>query len=152
MRRHDKEIVSVVEIHKILDNARVCRVAMVDGDRPYVVPLCFARHENALYLHSALKGKKIEVLEQQPDVCFEVDALLETMDSDDPCNWSMRYQSVIGFGRAVFVENMDEKRNALQLIFKRYAGSDGMFPDSQVHATAVIRIDIDSMTGKASGL
>ncbi|MBI9083306.1 MAG: pyridoxamine 5'-phosphate oxidase family protein [Desulfobacterales bacterium] len=151
MRRKDKEVIDTAAIEAILAEARICRFAMVDGDRPYVVPMCFAHHENALYLHSALKGKKIEVLEKNPNVCFEVDTLLETIESDAPCDWSMRYQSVIGFGRAVFVEEEEEKRNALDIIFKRYAGRHGTFTDNKVQATAVIRINIDSMTGKMSG-
>jgi uncharacterized protein len=152
MRRKDREITDTSKIQDLLEKARVCRVAMVDDGRPYLVPMCFAHDGNALYLHSALKGKKIDALVKNPAVCFEVDTLLDVLDSDEPCGWSMRYQSVIGFGKAVFIEEAEEKRKALDVLFKRYAGRSGSFPDGKVQATAVIRIDIETITGKASGL
>jgi len=151
MRRKDKEIIDIVEIESIIDTAKVCRIAMVDDGFPYLVPMCFARQGKALFLHSALKGKKIDVLSKTPEVCFEIDQLMETIGSDEPCGWSIRYQSVIGFGRAVFIEDKQEKKKALDIIFERYAGNRGEFPETKVRGTAVIRIDIDSMTGKASG-
>ncbi len=151
MRRKDKEIQDPAIIEGILTAARVCRLAMVDGDRPYVVPMCFAYHDKALYLHSALKGKKIDILQDNANVCFEVDTLAETLSADEACDWSMRYQSVIGFGRAVFLESPEEKREALDIIFKRYAVYTSDFADNRIRATAVIRIDIQDLTGKASG-
>ncbi len=151
MRRKDKEISDIAEIHDILKNAMVCRIAMIDDGCPYLVPMCFAYHDNAIYLHSALKGKKIEALTRNPEVCFEVDALFETIESEAPCDWSMRYQSIIGFGRAAFIKMPEEKRNALDIIFHRYADNHGTFSDDKVRATAIIRIDIQRMTGKASG-
>ncbi len=84
-------------------------------------------------------------------MCFEVDTLVETLSADEACDWSMRYQSVIGFGRAVFLESPEEKREALDIIFKRYAVYTSDFADNRIRATAVIRIDIQDLTGKASG-
>ena len=150
MRRKDKEICGEAAIVAILDRARVCRLAMVDGDSPYVVPLCFAYQDGALYVHSALKGRKVDLMQKNPRVCFEVDDLLETVEAEDPCNWSLRYQSVIGFGRAVFVEDPEEKKKGLAMIFCRYAGRDGVFSEGKIQATAVIRIDIDTITAKGT--
>jgi len=152
MRRKDKEIIDIDQIQNILDKAQVCRIAMVDGGLPYLVPMCFARQGNALFLHSALKGKKIDALAKTPEVCFEVDILMETIGSDEPCGWTMIYQSVIGFGRAVFIEAEEEKKKALTIIFERYARNRGEFSTDKIRGTAVIRIDIESMTGKASGV
>lgn len=148
MRRKDKEIRGDAAIDGILDRARVCRLAMVDGDSPYVVPLCFAHWDGVIYVHSALKGRKIDLLKKNPRVCFEVDDLLETLEAGDPCDWSLRYQSVIGFGRAVFVDDPEEKQKGLNIVFRRYAGRDGAFAEGKMRATAVIRIDIDTMTAK----
>ena len=53
MRRGDKEIVDREELHRILDEAMVMRLGMLDGERPYVVPLNFAREGEELWLHAA---------------------------------------------------------------------------------------------------
>ena len=64
----------------------------------------------------------------------------------------MKYQSVIGFGKAIFVEELDDKRNALNLIMAQYSDHQFEFPENKVKATAVIKVEIESMTGKQSGL
>ena len=72
MRRRDKEITDQAELRRILQDARVCRLAMCDGDRPYLVPMSFALDGDDLVLHSARSGRKLEVLARNPAVCFEV--------------------------------------------------------------------------------
>ena len=121
MRRKDKEISDEATIKAIIEKARVCRLGMVNGNKPYIVPLCFGYSDNALYFHGSLKGKKIDLLHENPNVCFEFDLLTETIESENPCDWSMKYQSVIGFGKAVFIKELDEKRNAISIIIKRYS-------------------------------
>lgn len=152
MRRSDKEIVGEAALLEVLEKATVCRLAMVDGDRPYVVPLCFGYRDNALYLHGSAEGRKVAALRQNPRVCFEFDLLGEPLESENACRWSMRYQSVIGFGEAVFVEEPDEKRRALDTIMAHYSDREFRLADEAVAATAVIRVEIESMTGKQSGI
>ena len=41
MRRKDKEIRDEAEIEAILKEAIVCRLALFDGRRPYIVAMCF---------------------------------------------------------------------------------------------------------------
>jgi len=71
MRRQDKEIQNEPEIKAIIKKAGVCRLGMINGNKPYIVPLCFGYHDNVLYFHSSLKGKKIDILQKNPNVCFE---------------------------------------------------------------------------------
>ena len=151
MRRKDKEISEISDINAILKKAKVCRLGMVNGDRPYVVPLCFGFQGNVLYFHSALNGQKIDCLRNNPNVCFELDLIAEPKESEEPCSWTMKYQSVIGFGKAVFVEDLDEKHKALKIIMAQYSDQQFQFSDSKVKATAIIKVDIESMTGKQSG-
>ena len=152
MRRKDKHITDTDAIRGILRKARVCRLAMVDGDSPYVVPLSFGFHDGTLYFHTALKGKKIDLLRKNPRVCFEVDTVVETVEAEAPCEWTFRYQSVIGFGRARFLEDPEEKRRGLEVIFRHYAGRAETFSDEKIRATEIIRVDIETMTGKGFGV
>lgn len=152
MRRKQKDIRDLSRIEPILRRARVCRLAMTDGEMPYVVPLCFGHHENTLYFHTGREGMKLDVLGKNPRVCFEVDVAHEMVPGVKPCNWSMNFNSVIGFGTATVVANAREKRRALDIIMSHYAGGETYtYPDDILALTVVIRVDIDSMTAKTYG-
>lgn len=151
MRRKDKEISDTSDINAIIEKAKVCRLGMVKGEKPYIVPLSFGFHDNVLYFHSALKGKKIDYIRNNSSVCFEFDLIAEPKESDEPCSWGMIYRSVIGFGKAVFIESSDEKHKALNIIMAQYSDQQFKFPENKVKATAVFKVEIESMTGKQSG-
>jgi nitroimidazol reductase NimA-like FMN-containing flavoprotein (pyridoxamine 5'-phosphate oxidase superfamily) len=151
MRRKDKEIENLSDIEAIINKATVCRLAMVNGQTPYIVPLCFGYQNRQLFFHSALKGRKIDILSKNPNVCFEFDAIAEAIESEDACSWGMKYQSVIGFGRVEFILDSNEKAHALNVIMEHYAGQSFVFPANKVKATAVFKLAIEKMTGKQSG-
>jgi len=152
MRRQDKEIQNESEIKAIIKKSGVCRLGMINGNNPYIVPLCFGYHDNVLYFHSSLKGKKIDILQKNPNVCFEFDLITEPVESKNPCDWSMKYQSVIGFGKAVFIESLDEKYRALSVIMAQYSKRQFQFPENKLKVTSVFKVEIENMTGKHSGV
>jgi nitroimidazol reductase NimA-like FMN-containing flavoprotein (pyridoxamine 5'-phosphate oxidase superfamily) len=152
MRRQDKEIKDPVLLRQILSRAVVCRVAMVDGDRPYVVPLSFVVDGEALFVHSAAHGRKLDVLRRNPAVCFEVDEGAEAVPHREACSVGMRFRSVLGNGRATFVDAPAEKVRVLKLFAAKYAPkADARLPDHEVEKTIVIRLSIETLTGKRSG-
>ena len=108
MRRKDREITDIALIEDVIRNSLVCRLGMSRNDRPYVVPLSFAYSDNTLYFHSTGEGLKLEILQQNPNVCVEFDIDQEVIQGDKPCKWGMKYRSVIGFGKASRVENLEE--------------------------------------------
>lgn len=152
MRRKEQEISDESAIKTIIEKAVVCRLGMVDGNKPYIVPLCFGYHENVLYFHGALKGRKIDFIRMNPNVCFEFDLITETIESKNACDWNMKYQSVIGFGKAVFIESSEEKRKALRIIMAQYSDRQFQFPENGLKTTAVIKVQVESITGKQSSL
>ena len=148
MRRSDREIIERSEIDGIIHLCQVCRLGLTDGLEPYVVPLSFGYDGRALYFHCAKEGRKLDILRKNSRVCFEFDVLDGLVTGDAACQWGMAYRSVIGAGRGHVVEGLDEKRQALALLMKQYADSGFTFPDTAVEAVAVIRVDIDSVSGK----
>jgi uncharacterized protein len=148
MRRKDRKITDQDEIEAILDEAMVCRIGFADGGNPYVVPLSFGYEDGAVYIHSAPEGKKIVMLEKNPRCCFEVDCCDRVIRSDKPCSWGMRYRSVIGYGRAAFLTDPEEKRHGLNCIVQHYGGGTHAFSDRDIASVSVIRIAVESMTGK----
>ena len=152
MRRKEKEITDLAEIESVIKKSLVCRLAMCDGDQPYVVPLCFGYEDNALYFHSAGAGRKIDILKKNNRVCFEFDTHPELVKKgQDRCDWGMKFQSVIGFGQAVILEDAESKRKALDIIMGQYGDGHLQYADAKVKITIVFKVDIEEMTGKRSG-
>jgi nitroimidazol reductase NimA-like FMN-containing flavoprotein (pyridoxamine 5'-phosphate oxidase superfamily) len=151
MRRRDKEIIERSAIEGIIKRSKACRLAMIHGDKPYIVPLCFGYRDNVLYFHGSLNGHKIDLIRKNPNVCFEFDLITEPIEGESACSWSMKYQSVVGFGKAAFLEHMDDKIEALNIIMSQYSDRAHRFPENKLEATAVFKVEIESMTGKQSG-
>ena len=155
MRRKDRVIEDCAELESIIGAATVCRLAMSEDDRPYIVPLCFGYKDGNLYFHSAEEGKKLEVLRVNNFVCFEMDIDHELVRANLPCESEMKYRSVIGFGQASFVNGNEEKRMALDIITRHYSegNAEGTFeyPEQKLARTVIIKVKIESLTGKKFG-
>ena len=151
MRKKENEIKDKSAIEAVIQKATVCRLGLSDGNIPYVVPVCFGYKDNTMYVHSSLKGMKIDIIRKNQNVCFEVDINTEIIEAEKGCDWSIKYQSVIGFGKATLVEDTEEKREALDVIMSHYSDKEFQFPEDGVNKTAVVKIEIESMTGKQAG-
>jgi len=148
MRRADKEITSKATIEGIISRSLVCRLALADENQPYIVPLCFGYKDNSLYFHSAVQGKKIDIIKKNNRVCFEFDIDSEVIKADKACEWGLQYKSVVGFGQASFLEDSESKRRALDIIMKQYSGESSAYPEAKLKHTVIIKVDIQHMTGK----
>jgi uncharacterized protein len=152
MRRADKEINDRNKIDAIIKKANCCRIALVDGSYPYIVPVNFAVNNNHLYFHSAKKGKKIDILRKNNQVCFEMDIEGEIVKSQRACSWGVKYVSVIGFGQAFFIEDNSGKRKALDILMEKYAGRGGFsYADDELDKIIIIDVKIEQISGKQSG-
>jgi len=151
MRRKDKQINDIDVIEDILSRATVCRLGLCEANQPYVVPLCFGYKDNSLYFHCVEQGKKLDILRKNNNVCFEVDINHELVKADEACNCGMKYKSVIGFGKAIFIEDVESKCKALDVIMQQYSETSFEYPEEAIKNTVVIKVEIESMTGKQSG-
>ena len=148
MRRTEREIKDKSEIEQIISKAIVCRVAVSDENEPYIIPMCFGFKDGILFFHSAKEGKKIEILKKNNKVCFEMDIDTELVEGEKGCDWGIKYSSVVGFGKAAFVEDIQEKRNALHLLLEHYSNKKYEFSEESLSQVAIIKIQIESLTGK----
>jgi nitroimidazol reductase NimA-like FMN-containing flavoprotein (pyridoxamine 5'-phosphate oxidase superfamily) len=149
MRRNDRQITDRNAIDSIIRRCSVCRLGMCDNGQPYIVPLSFGYDGRFLYVHAALAGRKVDILKRNNRICFEFDRLEEVTPAAQACNWSMKYESVIGVGVAEMVEDVDAKMAALNCIMRQYSSSDWTFTEQAVSTTSVYRIRIEEITGKA---
>jgi nitroimidazol reductase NimA-like FMN-containing flavoprotein (pyridoxamine 5'-phosphate oxidase superfamily) len=152
MRVYKKKIKNMAAITRLLDEAHVGRLATngVDG-YPRIKPLNFVYRDGRIYFHSARDGEKIEDITRDGRVSFEVDFPVAYVRADgNPCSASYRYRSVVARGRATIVENLPERVMALQCLMEKYqpGGGYGDFPEEKLEITAVVRIDIEDVTGK----
>lgn len=148
------EITDKAEIEEILKSILICHVAVVDDNLPYVFPMNFGYDNNSIYIHSAPKGRKIDILKKNKNVSisFEKDGVLNIRDKDVACSYSMKFKSVIIFGKVTFIEDFDEKVKALNFIMKQYTKRDDFtYNAPAVNGVAVMKIEIDKLTARKRG-
>jgi len=152
MRRKEKEIKDFEDMTAVMEKAEICRLAMVDGDRPYMVPLNFGYKERVLYFHSAGEGKKIDILRKNPRVCFEIETDTALIEAEGACDWSMKYRCVIGQGSAEFIEDPAEKAAAFDIIMNQYSpGRRYNYPPAMLGAVTLFKVAVEEISGKQSG-
>ena len=112
MRRKDREITDRDEMTSILQAGEVCRLGLSDQAQPYIVPLNYGYQWNGqslvLYFHCAAAGRKLDIIQKNNRACFEIDQALELQADDQACNFSMNYESLIGFGVIESILDPDE--------------------------------------------
>ncbi|MCL1808723.1 MAG: pyridoxamine 5'-phosphate oxidase family protein [Clostridiales bacterium] len=156
MRRRDREIKDIDEIVRLLEDNKICHLAMCAGEQPYVVPMLYAYEGGSMYFHCAEVGQKLDMIRANPNVCFEVQAsqteeVIE--NSGKPCYWGISYESVIGFGKAEILGDRETKIKVYNLIVGKmkppgYVHSEEMYTEKKIKGTFIIKVKIDSMTGK----
>ena len=150
--RREREVTDPGRICEILDKSMVLHLGMVDGDEPYVVPMNYGytmeEGRLTLYLHSAVRGKKLDMLRANPNVFFELDCDLKPFDGVKPCQYGLSYSSIMGRGKAVLVEDAEEKMKAMTVLMKTQTGRDFSFNEELVSIVAVVRIDVAEYTAK----
>ena len=152
MRRKDKEIKDPEIIRDILEGNTVCRIALSYKDEPYVIPMNYGYNGKNIYLHCAPEGRKMDILKKNNRICFEITDSIKLKSAEKACNFSTLYRSVIGFGSAAEVFEPDEKITGLEIIMQQQTGRNGWnFTGNDIKNIAVLKIEIDSISGKGNG-
>lgn len=154
MRRKEREVTDINEIEDIIKQGKICHVAMLDGDMPYVVPLSYGYKIIdgkilELYFHSSKNGgRKIDILQKNSSVCFAISNGGEPVNAQTPCNSGYYFSSVIGNGEVVFIADTNEKKEGLALMFKQQANQELTFNENQANAVCVYKIVSNDYCGK----
>ena len=151
-------IKSKTKIIKFLNEEDTGRISSVDEHGfPQIIPMNFVFLNDSVYMHSHIRGEKIENIKRNSKVGFEVDRNLEFLPSyfSDPEDASLAdtlYISVVIKGEALLVENNEEKVLALNGLMKKYQPEGRYKPMDKdmdvLDATAVIKIIPKEMNGK----
>lgn len=156
MIRKDKEVVAIEYIVEIIKKCEVCRIAFFDKDYPYIIPLNFGykySYENeklSLYFHGANEGKKIALINNNPKVGFEMDCSLGLVTGENPCSFTMEFESVCGNGE-IEILNGKEKIKGLNYLMNQYSeDEDYEFDKKGLEKLIVFKLNVNEITGKKS--
>lgn len=152
------EIKSREKIREFLSDEHVGRIASIDKDGyPQVIPMNFAFVNDAIYMHSYLRGEKLDNITRDDKVGFEVDRELEFLPSyfshpTDASQADTLYISIVIKGKASLVQDYEEKSLGLNSMMEKYQPEGNYEPlqkDNLVlDEVAVIKIIPESIRGK----
>lgn len=152
MTKRERQITDPAQIEEIFQKAKVLHLGLAVDNEPYVVPMNYGYTvkdgKPVLYLHSAVRGKKLDMIRTNPKVFFEMECDLLPFESEKPCQYGMVYSSIMGRATAQIVEDVEEKMNAMSILMKTQTGKDFTFNEKLVSIVTVIRIDISEYTAK----
>lgn len=146
MRRRDREIVQQEEITKIIKECKVLHLAMVEEGDSYVIPINFGYEWNdggdlVLYLHSALQGRKLDMIRRNQRVSYSMCMEGETyFVPQDPCESGCYFASVVGTGEATILEDAGQKCHGLACLMKHQVDAEITFSPQEAKSVAVIQI------------
>ncbi|OUS78535.1 pyridoxamine 5-phosphate oxidase [Paenibacillus sp. MY03] len=158
-----REVLDKDKIEAFLRQVRIGHLGMADGHLPYVVPLNFVWTNGKLYFHGAAGGRRNQVMEANPEVCFTVSEEYGTITDPVPAKTDTAYMSVMIFGKAHPVDDLDEATRMLQEMIDKYVPGYYNRPLPQQHVdkyrstvfggpVRVYRIDPHQITAKENQL
>ena len=153
MRRIDREVTDKTAIEAFIAKEQILRVAFyVDGEI-YIVPVnygyIYANDRYSFYFHGAMAGRKYELSKSRPTVGFEIDGAYQLLPGDSACDFSARFQSVIGTGTLEIVEDLEEKVRGLNALMRQISQkSQWSYSEKVLETTAVFRLDVQKLSCK----
>ena len=152
------QIRSYEKIKEFLNEEHVGRISSIDENGfPQIIPMNFVFLNDAVYMHSHVKGEKLDNIFRNNKVGFEADRELEFLPSyfEDPHNAALAdtlYISVVIKGMASFVSDREEKTLALNGLMKKYQPEgqyDPIKSDMRVlDVVSIIKITSQTLHGK----
>ena len=154
MRRKEREILDRDEKIKIIAKCKVCRIGLSENNMPYIVPLNygynFDNNTLTLFFHSATEGKKIDIIKNNNNACFEIDCDTRLIEAEKACDYGYAFRSIVGFGKIVILENTDEKIDGLNIIMRHQTGKEIVydFTCDELKDVYVYTMIVEQFTGK----
>lgn len=149
--RRSRQQLSDDEALQILQSATSGVLSLLgDNDYPYGVPISFVCHDGHLYMHTALRGHKVDAIRLHDKACFTVIA----QDDVKPEEYTTYFRSVICFGHIRIIDDDAEKLATTRMLGRRYNPGDeaGLAEEINKAARGMLMLDftIDHLTGKES--
>lgn len=169
MRRKDRKMSREFAM-EIIDKSRYGVLSLVDEEKPYGIPLSIVRDGEKLYFHSAMDGRKVKILENNPNVSVAfvgqtkipenfTNEELDEMAKDSSkavlfisSVFTTEFESAIVTGKVDLVKDKNEKIGAMKLICEKYTPTKMEYFNTAIKAglvrTNVYKIEVEDITGK----
>lgn len=139
-------------IDRIIHNCRYCHIAFSGGEEPYLIPVSFGYQNGTVYIHTARKGRKLDLVSRHNRVAiaFEYEVQL-VKNSPQPCGWSFSYYSVVGRGHMEEITGQERKRRALGIIVNHYSPFENRgIGTKDLNRTRLWQVVLEEVSGKKS--
>lgn len=137
----------------LLKNTVYGRLATCSQDgKPYITQLNYVLHDDKIYFHTGFKGRKLDNIKENDQICFEISAPGKMYATPHARNFTMRFWSVLVFGKAKEVKDTELKFKVMNLLMEKYAKGFEYEPLSRedMDIVNVVEISIDDISGKTS--
>ncbi|HUE57671.1 MAG TPA: pyridoxamine 5'-phosphate oxidase family protein [Candidatus Udaeobacter sp.] len=139
-------------IDRILDEAFVCHVGFSVEGQPYVIPTLFARIADAIYFHGSAASRMLRNVSDGVSVCVTVTLTDGFVLARSVFNHSMNYRSVVALGKAMLVDQPEEKLEALHAFTEKILPgrwNDARQPnEKELKATSILRLPLTEISAK----
>ena len=152
VREADRAVYDREAAYRILDEGFLCHVGFVVDGQPFVIPTSYGRKEDSLYIHGSAASRMLRHMKNEVAVCVTVTLLDGLVLARSIFNHSMNYRSVVVLGKALLVEDPEEKLEALRLLSEHIIPgrwADVRQPNErELKATSVLRLPIKEFSAK----
>ena len=139
------------QMEAILHSEAVGHLAMAADGEVYLVPINYTYHEGRILFHCALKGRKLDMIRAQPNVCFEVSRQDGPPREHQGQKCDPPFVSVICWGTARVIEDIPERQEILTAFQTRYSTPQqtfGPITPERAAACGAVAIEVTRMTGR----
>jgi nitroimidazol reductase NimA-like FMN-containing flavoprotein (pyridoxamine 5'-phosphate oxidase superfamily) len=139
-------------VYAILDEGFICHIGFLMDGQPFVIPTSYGRKEANLYIHGSAASRMLRNMKEGVPVCVTVTLLDGLVLARSVFNHSMNYRSVVILGKAILVDDPQEKVAALRVLSEhilRGRWDDSRQPnEKELKATSVLRVPIEEFSAK----
>ena len=157
IRRKDREITDNKIIEELISKQNIIRIGFYDkkNEEVYVAPVNYGyiidKEQYIFYIHGGKGGRKYELSKDEPNVGFEIDGNYKLIEGKDACNFSAKYQSVIGNGKIKIIDDLEEKKKGLDIIMHHATGKSGFeYKQRMVENVAIYSLTAEKLTCKGN--
>ncbi len=152
MRRKDKEVTDFNEIMEMVGHHDIVRLGLIDNGLAYMVPVNFGFDRDGgkvcFYFHGAKAGRKAEIIGSGIQASFEMDRFVSLIEGNKACDYGASFESVMGTGNIVLLEDKEDKKKALDCLMFRLTGQKNFDFEPAINATNVYRFDVETISAK----
>ena len=154
LRRNEKLLKDEKIITKILNEHPYLTIALCNDNLPYLVTLNYVydAENEVFYIHCANSGKKNDYLVNNPNIWGQI--IEDGGYIKGECDY--KYRTLHFKGNFQFIEDLKEKRRALELMIDKYEEEPEPLRIKFINEKALKNVNIgkiliENITGKQSG-